>query len=42
MALILRFDADDDQLYFFDATGLGVQITKWSIFRLYHMDSYNQ
>jgi hypothetical protein len=40
--MILRFDSDDDEIYFFDATANGVQITKWSIFRLFHMDTYNQ
>ena len=42
VAMILRFDSDDEEIYFFDSTANGVQITKWSIFRLFHMDSYNQ
>lgn len=38
--MLLRFDAEDDQLFFFDATANGVQISRWSRFRLFFSDVY--
>jgi hypothetical protein len=40
VAMVLRFDSEDGQLFFFDSTANGVQISRWSRFRLFFSDVY--
>lgn len=40
VAIILRFDCDTKDLFFLDATGAGVTVTKWSKFRLVYDKAY--
>jgi len=53
VAMVLRFDQEEDSIFFFDATAnvraiyignlpKGVQISRWSKFRLFMSEVYQQ